>query len=103
MQHGRSREGTVKQFTSGGFMQFRARRWGIIFLLALLAVPATMADSAASTRSHHRRHVARARGHRRGPPGGVVYARNAIVLDPVTNQVLFEKNAEASAPIASLT
>src|ERR1044072_4674552 len=104
MHHGRSMEGTVKHFSSGGFMQFRARRWGIFFLLALLAVPATMADSAASThRTHHRRHLARARGHRRGPPGGVVYARSAVVLDPVTNQVLFEKNAEASAPIASLT
>src|SRR5947207_13098950 len=95
-------EGTVRHITSGGFMQFRARRWGSLFLIALFALPATMAD-ASTHRSHLHRHAARARGHRRGPPGGVVYARSAVVLDPVTNQVLFEKNAGASAPIASLT
>jgi D-alanyl-D-alanine endopeptidase (penicillin-binding protein 7) len=33
----------------------------------------------------------------------VVWARNAIVLDPATGAVLYEKNAGASAPIASLT
>jgi len=86
-------------------MEFRARRWGIVLLIALMAVPAMMADAAAAThRTHVRRHrIAHARRLHRGPPGGVVYARSAVVLDPVTNQVLFEKNAETSAPIASLT
>ena len=37
--------------------------------------------------------TARKRRVRRGPPGGVVYARNAVVIDPLTNEVLFEKNA----------
>jgi D-alanyl-D-alanine endopeptidase (penicillin-binding protein 7) len=40
---------------------------------------------------------------RRLPPGGVVWARQAIVLDPATDEVLFEKNSGASAPCASLT
>jgi D-alanyl-D-alanine endopeptidase (penicillin-binding protein 7) len=45
-----------------------------------------------------RRHRAR-----RAPPGGVVWARNAIVLDPATGEVLYEKNSGAAAPCASLT
>ena len=45
----------------------------------------------------------RRRNARRTPPGGVVWARNAIVLDPTTDAVLFEKNAGATAPCASLT
>lgn len=51
------------------------------------------ATVAAASRTHHRR---------RGPRG-VVYARNAIVLDPETDEVLFEKNADTAVPIASLT
>jgi serine-type D-Ala-D-Ala endopeptidase (penicillin-binding protein 7) len=47
--------------------------------------------------------TARKRRVRRGPPGGVVYSRNAVVLDPMTNEVLFEKNASRSVPIASIT
>jgi D-alanyl-D-alanine endopeptidase (penicillin-binding protein 7) len=39
---------------------------------------------------------------RRAPPGGV-WARNAIVLDPATGEVLFEKNSDSSVPIASLS
>jgi len=39
----------------------------------------------------------------RRPPGGVVWARNAILLDPYTDSVLYEKNSETPAPIASLT
>lgn len=39
---------------------------------------------------------------RRKPPGGV-WSHYAIVLDPTTNQVLFEKNAYKSVPIASIT
>jgi D-alanyl-D-alanine endopeptidase (penicillin-binding protein 7) len=37
------------------------------------------------------------------PPEGGVYARNAILLDPLTGEVLFEKNASRSVPIASLS
>jgi D-alanyl-D-alanine endopeptidase (penicillin-binding protein 7) len=40
---------------------------------------------------------------RRRPPVGGVYARSAIVLDPATGQVLFEKNSDRVVPIASLT
>ena len=92
---------------------------GVLFLSALLATVATMAGAAtiapaapgplslaarAGTtarpvvaRRHHR-----ARRHRLPPPGGV-YARNAIVLDPATGEVLYEKNSSRSVPIASLT
>ena len=44
----------------------------------------------------------RARRYRRPPPGGC-YARNAIVVDPSTGQVLYEKNAQVTVPIASIT
>jgi len=39
---------------------------------------------------------------RRAPPGGC-YARSAIVVDPATGAILYEKNAEATVPIASIT
>src|SRR5262245_44228533 len=89
------------------------RRYGALLLLALIVGPATPAESATSrTRSSGStslqkagspvRH-ARRRSGRRAPPGGVVWARNAIVLDPATDTVLYEKNAGASAPCASLT
>ena len=39
---------------------------------------------------------------RRAPPGGC-YARSAIVIDPVTGTVLYEKNADVTVPIASIT
>src|SRR5262245_8727574 len=39
---------------------------------------------------------------RRAPPGGC-YARSAIVVDPTSGQILYEKNAEATMPIASIT
>ena len=55
--------------------------------------PATAAKSTA--RSTHRRA-------RRAPPGGC-YARSAIVMDPATGQILYEKNADATMPIASIT
>ena len=57
--------------------------------------------SAASTtaRTPARRNVRRSR---RAPPGGC-YARSAIVVDPATGQILYEKNADASMPIASIT
>jgi D-alanyl-D-alanine endopeptidase (penicillin-binding protein 7) len=94
-------------------MRFRAP--GVLFLSALLAIVATMAAAApvapaapapptlvvrAGTAATRHRH--RLRRHRQPPVGGV-YARNAIVLDPATGEVLYEKNSSRSVPIASLT
>jgi D-alanyl-D-alanine carboxypeptidase len=63
---------------------------------ATLAIHAgTPASSAATRRRRTRRY--------RVPPVGGVYARNAILLDPTTGEVLFEKNSSRSVPIASLT
>jgi len=89
-------------------MKSHAPRWGIAFLVALCVISATTAGAASAPARHPHRHhrvhrSALARRYRHGPPGGVVYARSAVVLDPVTNQIMFEKNAEAAAPIASLT
>lgn len=98
-------------------MRLRAMRTlGVSFLLALLAAPAMTAEAAtqstksaktsvsaskgtspSSTRKKHSRRRAR-----RPPPGGV-YARNAILIDPSTGEVLFAKNSDRSVPIASLT
>lgn len=94
------------------------RRYGALLLVALTACPATMAEAASSTArkgsssSLHaskgattpaKKRKVRRRTGRRAPPGGVVWARNAIALDPATGAILFEKNAGASAPCASLT
>jgi D-alanyl-D-alanine endopeptidase (penicillin-binding protein 7) len=76
------------------------RAFGALFALFLFVAP-SLADAATTTRRH-----AATRAHRRvarKPPGGVVWARNAIVLDPATDQILYEKNADNPAPIASLT
>ncbi len=97
-------------------MRNRVRRAGaFLFLCAPLAclaltdpasgfagVPAsspTVYRSAAAAKAPVRRAVRRSR---RAPPGGC-YARSAIVLDPATGQVLYEKNAGVAVPIASLT
>jgi D-alanyl-D-alanine endopeptidase (penicillin-binding protein 7) len=101
-------------------MSPRARRTGWLLLIASLMLPAPPAAHAATaprppspTRATLQqasgkpaaaapvRRKRRRRG-RRAPPGGV-YARNAIVVDPGTGAVLFEKNASVSVPIASLT
>lgn len=97
-------------------MRFRAP--GVLLLSALLATVGTMAMAATTapaapgpptlatrtggaartaSKRHHRVHR-----HRPPPPGGV-YARNAILLDPATGEVLYEKNSSRSVPIASLT
>jgi D-alanyl-D-alanine endopeptidase (penicillin-binding protein 7) len=85
------------------------RRVGAALLLALIACPAMTAAASVSTtqtytasvgQAGHRRHLGRRA--RRAPPGGC-YARNAIVLDPATDEVLYEKNSGLSVPIASLT
>ncbi len=94
------------------------RRSGALFLVVLSLSPAMTAEattakgrSTGSTgiqaskpeaTATKKRRVKR-RTVRRAPPGGVVWARNAIVLDPATDVVLYEKNAGASAPCASLT
>jgi len=96
-------------------MSLRAQRqYSSLLLVLLLSAPATTAvaetpsmglrptvlttatgRSRTSTR-HARRRV------RRPPPGGV-YARHAVVLDPSTDEILFEKNAAVTVPIASLS
>ncbi len=97
------------------------RTLGVLLLLASLAVPARMADAATHTKTRKpssATHVAkskkkskgkvartskRSRGRRGAPPAGGIYARNAILVDPATGEVLFQKNAESPVPIASLT
>ena len=103
-------------------MLFRAP--AALLCVALTACLATMADAApvptidtptllvraghassASSRHHRggkRRSTSR-RGRHLAPPPGGVYARNAILVDPTTGEVLFEKNATRSVPIASIT
>jgi len=65
---------------------------------ATFGAPAVAATASGSTSKATPRKRAR-----RGPPGGVCYARNAIVVDPESGRVLFEKNSERAVPIASLT
>lgn len=97
-------------------MSLSARRPLSYLLLALLLTPATMVESEAATPTQSPRNtsvqrsaagtakapVKRRRRARRPPPGGV-YARYAVVLDPATDEILYEKNAAASVPIASLS
>jgi D-alanyl-D-alanine endopeptidase (penicillin-binding protein 7) len=90
---------------------------GALHLLALLAVTATTAEAApnptpapvtlaaksttAAPAAARRRRVRHRRA--RPLPADGVYARNAILLDPASGEVLFEKNSSRSVPIASLT
>ena len=97
-------------------MMVHARRVALVALMLLSALGvdahlSSAANSVAAKRSRHTvsttrhkttRHVSRARRARRAPPGGV-YARCAVVIDPVTGTVLYEKNADRAAPIASIT
>ncbi len=92
------------------------RRGGWLVLLGLVLPPLLSPESASasvpgrsSNSKLHRTHAASAvrrrhvrRRYRRPPPGGV-YARNAIVVDPSSGEVLFEKNSSVSVPVASLT
>src|SRR5207248_9190473 len=89
----------------GGSMQLRALRRGGLVLLALAAAAATMAEpaSAATSAAAHRKSTLRRHHHHARGPRGVVYARNAIVVDPQTDKVLYTKNADVGTPIASLT
>lgn len=89
------------------------RGLGSLILAVLIALSATTAGAAPVRKSRttiHRSAKAgksgarhRVRRARRGPPGGVVWARSAVMFDPVTNELLYQKNAAASVPIASLT
>lgn len=95
-------------------MQLRIWRTGAVLALVAFAAGWTTMVEAATPKSKSRTSIHRTsksrvakkrttrRRARRPPPGGV-YARNAIVLDPATGEVLFEKNAGRSVPIASLT
>lgn len=97
-------------------MSHRAWRAGAALILAAsLAFPAitaaatssksatrTISASKAGATAVKRNPVKRKRA-RRGPPGGVTYAPQAIAMDPTTGQVLYEKNAHRSVPVASLT
>ncbi len=98
-------------------MPYRIARLAVAALLLVLVEtviapgfdPATAATSksrrptVSAARTHAaKRTPARRRRARRPPPGGV-YARCAVVVDPVTNQVLYGKNAGITAPIASIT
>jgi len=108
-------------------MLLRALRvWGALLLITLVACPAMTADAATSThrrstsktsassskttvgktrrvRAKGRVAVRRRRARRLAPPRGGVYARNAVVMDPSTDRVLFEKGAGETVSIASLT
>jgi len=74
----------------------------ILFCCAAIDVVPVQARTSKSIHRTTKRRIAR-RHVRRRPPQGGVYARSAIVLDPATGQVLFEKNSDRVAPIASLT
>ncbi|MBI1798429.1 MAG: D-alanyl-D-alanine carboxypeptidase [Candidatus Eisenbacteria bacterium] len=89
-------------------MHFRApRALGALLLTGLAACAITTIASASthpqssthSTSSHRTTHHHR---HRRLPPGGC-WARSAIVIDPASGEVLFDKNSDVSVPIASLS
>lgn len=93
-------------------MSWMVRRFAPLLLLSLLiaAPPAETATRKSSgkktvqtTKKAKKGKRSRARRARRLPPGQVVWARHAVVLDPSTNQILFEKNASTSVPIASLS
>ncbi|MGH7740771.1 MAG: D-alanyl-D-alanine carboxypeptidase family protein [Candidatus Eiseniibacteriota bacterium] len=85
------------------------RQWAFLFLAGLVLFPpgaraaasAPAARTAAGTTAPQRTTVHR-RHHRRLPADGC-YSRSAIVMDPATGEVLYVKNAEAAAPIASLS
>ena len=102
-------------------MRLRAlRTLSVLSLLALLAGPATTAQATTHTPKSKaqtsvrgkgkkaklvakKRSVRRGKGRRVAPPAGGVYARNAILVDPSSGEVLFEKNSARSVPVASLT
>jgi D-alanyl-D-alanine endopeptidase (penicillin-binding protein 7) len=97
------------------------RTLGALLLCAALAVPATMADAATRSRTRASsgttvttsrakvaakgsgKRTSRKRARRAALPKDGVYSRHAILVDPASGEVLFEKNSGRSVPIASLT
>ena len=88
------------------------RSCGALLVFLLAASPTETVAAAAKSppaqrlgsATRYRTTAAHTRSRRlRRPPGGVVWARNAILIDPYTDSVLYEKNSETPAPIASLT
>jgi D-alanyl-D-alanine endopeptidase (penicillin-binding protein 7) len=65
-------------------------------------LPPGPVELAARTSSAAPAATRRRRARRRLPADGV-FSRNAILLDPATGEVLFEKNSSRSVPIASIT
>jgi len=96
------------------------RPWGAVLPILMAASPLALPGGAAhavtraaqvradGSSAHHLqasksvRHKGIRRRSRRAPPGGV-WARNAVLIDPLTGEVLYEKNAASSVPIASLS
>uniref|UniRef100_A0A832I4K5 D-alanyl-D-alanine carboxypeptidase n=1 Tax=Eiseniibacteriota bacterium TaxID=2212470 RepID=A0A832I4K5_UNCEI len=91
------------------------RAAAMVLLAASLAQPTTTVAATHAAPATSRRTIqtssgtasaprpkAKRRRARRAPPGGV-WSRHAIVVDPATGQVLYEKNAGRSVPIASIT
>jgi len=105
-------------------MSLTARRpWGALLLAVLMAAPTMKVVPAAASptspgsaihgsvpahvaATHKKKksiaHSSRKRA-RRAPPAGGVYARNALVMDAQTGEVLYAKNADRVVPIASLS
>jgi D-alanyl-D-alanine endopeptidase (penicillin-binding protein 7) len=95
------------------------RPWGAMLLAVLTACTTTMVappaepstpskstthvSSARAAATRRARSTARRRGRRRAPPPGGVYARNAVVMDARTGEVLYAKDADRVVPIASLS
>ncbi len=81
-----------------------------LFLLPVLAAadpaPASVTGGGAptiQTQSGPLLAASTSRRRRRALPKDGVYSRHAFLFDPVSGEVLFEKNADRSVPIASIT
>jgi D-alanyl-D-alanine endopeptidase (penicillin-binding protein 7) len=70
--------------------------------VTLAASRSSSGVKAAATKKKKKRSTSRRRT-RRAPPAGGVYARNALVMDAQTGEVLYSKNADRVVPIASLS
>ena len=87
----------------------RRRLWGALLLSVLTAISVVPVEAATTSKSGSTTSVQSGskttrtgtkprRRARRAPPPGGVYARNAVVLDPTTGEVLYEKNAAIARP-----
>ena len=103
-------------------MPFRTlRTGGLLLLCVLIVMPATMANAATSSSTKTssskasvsaskgrasattRKRTTRRRARQAPIPKDGVYSRNAILIDPASGEVLYEKNSSRAVPIASLT